>query len=214
MHEKREAERIKREAERIKREEEQAAERFKLEAEREAKREAAQAAWDLEKQEMARQREKGRQETEQAVKEMSRKVGDLTSRWGQFVEGIVAPACLRVFAERGIMVQEVYPRVKAKPRNGRNMEVDLIAADGDVAVVVEVKSNLKVEDVRDHLQKLAEFREFYPRFAVSRILGAVAGIVSEEGAETFARKQGLFVFVQSGETVRLSNDEGFVPRAW
>ncbi|MBF0416269.1 MAG: DUF3782 domain-containing protein, partial [Magnetococcales bacterium] len=40
------------------------------------------------------------QETDRLVKEVSRQVGNLGSRWGEFVEGIVAPACETLFAKR------------------------------------------------------------------------------------------------------------------
>ncbi|MBF0349137.1 MAG: DUF3782 domain-containing protein [Magnetococcales bacterium] len=153
-------------------------------------------------------------ETERLVKDVSRQVGNLTGKWGQFVENLVAPGCRTLFAERGIPVHQVHQRIKANLDDGRTMEIDILVVNTDAVVLVEVKSTLTVADVRDHLERLAQFKEFFPRYGDCRVMGAVAGIVTEEDAERFARNQGLFVMVQSGDGVTLANESGFEPRAW
>ncbi|MBF0609573.1 MAG: DUF3782 domain-containing protein [Magnetococcales bacterium] len=154
------------------------------------------------------------QETDRQVKEVSKQVGGLSSRWGEFVEGLVEPACETLFAERGIPVHKVSRRIKAKKPGGRHMEIDILVVNTNAVVLVEVKSKLKQEDVIEYVNKLAEFRDFFPEYADKRILGAVAGIVMDPNVDRFAMNQGLFVIVQSGETVVLANEEGFVPRSW
>ncbi|MEO5341637.1 MAG: hypothetical protein H7837_14170, partial [Magnetococcus sp. MYC-9] len=137
----------------------------------------------------------------------------LGGRWGEFVEGLIAPSCIAMFAERGIQVDEVYPRVK-KSIAGQEMEIDLLVANTVDVVLVEVKSHLTVEDVRHHLKKMEQFKGFFPRYAGCQAYGAVAGVVVDAQADQFAMNQGLFVIVQSGETVRLANDLAFKPRVW
>ncbi|MBF0322721.1 MAG: DUF3782 domain-containing protein [Magnetococcales bacterium] len=154
------------------------------------------------------------QETSRVVKDLAKQVGNLTSRWGEFVEGLVAPACEAMFAKRGIDVRAVAPRMRARLPGNRHMEIDLLVLDTTVAVLVEVKSRLKIEDVREHLERLAEFKEFFPDYAHKQVMGAVAAIVIDEEADRFAIKQGLFVIVQSGETVALANTDDFTPRVW
>jgi hypothetical protein len=94
------------------------------------------------------------------------------------------------------------------------MEIDLLVIDTSVVILVEVKSKLKIEDVREHLIRLGEFKDFFPEYADKQIMGAVAGIVMDENVDRFAMNQGLFVMVQSGETVQLANDPDFAPRSW
>ncbi|MBF0159176.1 MAG: hypothetical protein HQL58_06590 [Magnetococcales bacterium] len=94
------------------------------------------------------------------------------------------------------------------------MEIDLLVANTVAAVLVEVKSHLKVEDVRDHLERLGRFKSFFPRYANCQVYGAVAGIVVDSDADRFAIHQGLFVIVQSEDAVRIANDKAFVPRTW
>lgn len=153
-------------------------------------------------------------ETERVVREVSRKVGDLGGRWGDFVEGLVAPACENLFAERGIPIHTVSRQVKSKLPGGRHMEIDVFVVNTDAVALVEVKSTLTVEDVRDHLARLAEFKDFFPVYADRRVFGAVAGIVISENADRFAMNNGLFVMVQSGESMRMANEPEFQPRSW
>ncbi|MBF0153424.1 MAG: DUF3782 domain-containing protein [Magnetococcales bacterium] len=173
---------------------------------------AARLEHDL--QETRRSLRESHAETERVVKEVSKQIGQLGSRWGEFVEGLVAPACETLFAERGIPIHKVSPRVKAKLPGNRRMEIDILVVNTDTVALVEVKSKLKQENVREHLTRLAEFKDFFPEYASRRVLGAVAGIVIEEGVDRFAMSAGLFVIVQSGETVHLANDADFQPRVW
>ena len=153
------------------------------------------------------------QKTDIKIKEVSTLVGNLGGRWGEFVEGLIAPSCIDMFTERGIQVDEVYLRVK-KTVAGERMEIDILVANTVAAVLVEVKSHLQVEDVRAHLNRLAKFKPFFPRYAACQVYGAVAGIVMDAEADQFAINKGLFVIEQSGETVRLANEQTFNPRVW
>ena len=151
--------------------------------------------------------------TNQQIKETNQRVGDLTSKWGQFVEGLVAPATLRLFAARGISLDGTTQRAK-RLHNGQTLEIDILAVNGEYVVLIEVKSTLKVVDVQDHMQQLAQFKTFFREYADRKVLGAVAGIVIDSDADKFAYKQGLFVIVQSGDLVKIANDAKFRPKVW
>ena len=153
-------------------------------------------------------------ETDRKIKDLAKQMGGLSNRWGEFVEGVVLPGCERIFVERGISIHHVFSRAKARLNDGRNMEIDILAVNSTVSILVEVKSKLLMDDVKQHLQRLAQFKDFFPRYADTRVMGAVAGIVSEKDAERFANDQGLFVIVQTGDTVCLANGEAFVPYIW
>jgi Holliday junction resolvase-like predicted endonuclease len=143
----------------------------------------------------------------------SREVAGLTTRWGQFVENLVEPAVIRLFQARGIDVQETSRRMKSK-RPGAQMEIDIFAVDGDVAVAIEVKSRLSQRDVDDFLDKLGRFRQAFPHYTDYQIYGAVAGIEIDAGIDRYAYQQGLFVIQQTGDTVKIANDAAFQPAAW
>ena len=142
-----------------------------------------------------------------------KKIGDLTGKWGQFVEGLVTPAVVRLFAERGIVVTD-FARQVERQRGDEGLEVDILATNGEYAVVIEVKSTLGMDDVNEHLERLGKFARFFPEYHNLKAVGAVAGIVIPKNVARFAYQQGLFVIAQSGETVKILNDEKFTPKVW
>jgi hypothetical protein len=152
-------------------------------------------------------------ETDKKIDRVSQNVDKLTGKWGRFVEGLVAPAIERLFQGRNIEVDKVYHRITAH-KNGKAMEIDLLVTNKEYAVIVEAKSTLGVDDVNEHLQRLDAFKSLFPEHSDKKILGAVAGIVIEQGADRYAYKKGLFVLGQSGETVTILNDKHFKPKIW
>ena len=153
------------------------------------------------------------QETDRRIREVNKQIGDLGGKWGRFVENMVAPACETLFLKRGIPVHQVSQRMK-KRLNGQTLEIDVLVTNENHVLVVEVKSSLGVNDVKDLMDDLNQFREFFPEYAQKQLYGAVAGIEIEEGADKYAYRQGLFVLAQAGEAVSILNNPDFEPRNW
>ena len=153
------------------------------------------------------------QRLERIAANTSREVAGLTTRWGQFVENLVEPAVVRLFRERGIEVQETARRMRSQ-RPGAEMEIDIFAVNGDVAVAIEVKSRLSRQDIEDFLARMDRFRQAFPHYQDYQIYGAVAGIEIDEGVDRYAYQRGLFVIKQTGDTVTIANNAAFQPTAW
>jgi len=151
--------------------------------------------------------------TDRKIKEVTTAIGRLGNRLGEFVEEMVRPAAVRLFQARGIDVHQVFPRAYAE-RDNDAMEIDLLVVNGTDAILIEAKSELRTDDVREHLSRLARFKKLFPQYAAFRVMGAVAAMVVPDEAARFAYRQGLFVLGQSGETVTIRNDEAFVPTVW
>ena len=159
------------------------------------------------------------QETDRLIdklsKETNKKIGDLGGRIGNFVEGVLAPGIERLFQERGIEVTGTSRKVKKKNTHlDLETEIDLLVTNGDCCVLVEVKSSLSVEDVKEHLERMDKFKPLFPEHKDKKIYGAVAGMVIEEGADKFAWRKGFFVITQRGDSAVILNDEKFKPHAW
>jgi hypothetical protein len=150
---------------------------------------------------------------EKVHKQLSQELGNLGQSWGRFVENIIAPACETLFLDRGIPVQQVSQRVK-KRLNSDTLEIDILVLNQDHALTVEVKSKLSVQDVKDFLTDLAEFRRFFPEYEQKQVYGAVATMDIEEGADKYAYRQGLFLLTQSRETASILNGDQFQPKNW
>jgi len=191
------------------------AEEAKAEAKAEADRRAEEAKAEAERRAAEWDREFAayRAENDRLIKRLEKNMDGLTSRWGRFVENIVAPAVLRLFQEKGFQVQEVHQRMRSG-RGSRNLEIDIFVVDDDVAIVVEVKSRLTQNEVRQVLNTLSHFKTAFPHYQTYRIYGAVAAIEIDKDVDTYAYNQGLFVIRQSGDSVTISNDDQFQPRIW
>jgi hypothetical protein len=155
-------------------------------------------------------------ETARRMQETDRKISNLGSRIGDLVEQMIVPDILGKFNRLGYAFGKVAPNVRYSDSRGRYVaEVDLLLENGDTALAVEVKTNLTVSDVRDHIKRMEELRRYANEHQDRRkLLGAVAGAIASEGAKTFAVKQGFFVLEQSGNTVKISVPEDFRPREW
>jgi hypothetical protein len=147
------------------------------------------------------------------VKEVNKSIGRLTNRLGEFVEEAVRPAAVKLFRERGIDVHEVQQNVSAK-RDGEGLEIDLLVVNDKDVVVIECKSNLSIDDVNEHLNRLEKVKRLLPRYGDCHILGAVAGMVIPENVAVFAIRKGLFVIGQNGEHLELKNEVSFTAKVW
>jgi hypothetical protein len=164
------------------------------------------------------------QETERLMQESSRKldikiektmtaIGRLGNRLGDFVEEAVKPSAIRLLLQRGIEVHVVYQNITAQ-RDNEVLEVDLLAVNDSVAVAIECKSNLGIDDVKEHLERLAKFKWVLPNYADSKLMGAVAAMVIPDNVARYAYRQGLFVIGQTGDHLDIRNDNNFVPKTW
>jgi hypothetical protein len=151
--------------------------------------------------------------TDRQITRVSQEIGNLGGKWGRFVENMVAPACETLFLNRQIPVHQVSQRVR-KRLDGKTLEIDVLVTNENHVLVVEVKSSLSVDDVKELIKNLTEFRQFFPEYNHKQLYGAVAGIEIEEGADKYAYRQGLFVLAQRGENVAILNDTEFQPQTW
>jgi len=157
--------------------------------------------------------EKTIQESRKEWQDRAKYVDDLFSvQWGKLIEALVKPGVLKLFKARGIQVHQAYPNAESQ-RNGDRMELDLLLTNDKDVVVIEVKTTLRIEDVRWHLEKLSKFFSFFPRYKGSHVYGAVTGLKIVEDADRFAYKQGLFVLkVGTEDMIEIANDEKFRPK--
>ena len=151
--------------------------------------------------------------TDRKIKEVSASIGKLGNRLGDFIEDAVRPAAVRLFQSRGIIVHEVQQNVSVQ-RGEEGLEIDLMLVNDTEAVAVECKSNLKIDDVNEHLERLDKLKRLLPLYVGFKVRGAVAAMVIPDNAARYAVSKGLFVIGQSGEDMTIRNDEDFKPGVW
>ena len=166
-------------------------------------------------QEIGRKQE----ETDRVVKETGRQIGNLTSRVGEIIENMVGGG--NIVAQFRALGHNIiaYSRDKHFGVAGEDTsgEIDLFLEDGDIAILVEVKTKLKTDNVLEHIERLEKYRSWMDAKGSDnkRYIGAVAGAVVEENVVKFAQKHGLYVIVQSGMAFEIiPPPEGFVAKEW
>ena len=151
--------------------------------------------------------------TAREIKAVNTSIGRLSNRLGEFVEEAVRPSAVRLFRERGIDVHEVHQNVTSD-REGSAFEIDLLVVNNQDVVAIECKSNLSIDDVNEHLERLEKIKRFLPDHVNKRISGAVAGMVIPANVASYAIKKGLYVIGQNGEHLELRNEKSFTAKTW
>ncbi|MGL4944213.1 MAG: hypothetical protein ACRC46_13610 [Thermoguttaceae bacterium] len=151
-----------------------------------------------------------RKKTDAAIRKVSNEFHD---KWSRLVEALVKNQVIPLLNSRGIPIQRTLEREKGCV-NGQNFEFDIIAKNGDSIVIIEVKTTLRPDDVKEFHKELLHAKEWLPEYAHLTIYGAVAFLHSVSEAEQFAQKKGLFTILATGKGATITNPESFKPNEW
>jgi Holliday junction resolvase len=134
-------------------------------------------------------------------------------QWGKLMESLVEGDLINILTERGVNVRETSMRRKGS-HNGQNFEFDIIAHNGNEIVIVEVKTTLKTQDVKQFVEKLKLTKAFMQEYSSYKIYGAVAFLRADSGSEVYAENERLFVIKATGNSAYIINKEDFEPRGF
>ena len=159
------------------------------------------------------------EETAQQMKETDKKISALGSRIGEIIESMVKGDIVAKFQELGYEVTECSRNKFFEHKKlGIRGEIDLFLDDGEIAVLIEVKTTLETADVRSHIERLEKYRRYTDAKSGNnkrRFIGAVAGAVATDEAVRFAQESGMYVIVQSGKAVEIvASPDGFRAKEW
>ena len=156
-------------------------------------------------------------ETDRIARKAHKKVSELGSRIGEIIENMVAGNIVDKFQALGYEILQCARNVKYEYKKLKiRGEIDLFLEDGEIAILIEVKTTLETADVRKHIGQMEEYRHIADaRGDKRRFIGAVAGAVVEGEAMQIAHENGLYVIVQSGKAVEIVPvPEGFQAKEW
>jgi len=154
-------------------------------------------------------------ETDRQIKDFNKRFGEFTNRFGEVVEYMIAPNLQEKFRELNLN----FPRANPNPvvsdyDNDIFLEIDVMLENGDKAMLVEVKTKLTTEHVKDHVKRLEKMRIYADLHGDKRaFLGAVAGVVMTNNVKRYALGQGFYVIEPSGETFNITPPNG-EPKEW
>jgi len=142
-------------------------------------------------------------------------ISELGSRIGEIVENMVGGGnIVKQFQALNIAIH-AHSRDKTFGTRGTSEsgEIDVFLENGDLVILIEVKTKPTQDDVREHIERLKKYRLYGND--KRRILGAIAGAVVPDKVAEFSHKKGMYVIVQSGEAVEIiAQPEGFMAKEW
>jgi hypothetical protein len=150
-----------------------------------------------------------------AQKRTDRQLAKLGDRIGELVAAMVEGGIVRLFQALGYDFDQCSRGMKFKNKElGIHGEVDLFLENGEYALLGEVKTNLLVDDVRSHMERMEKYRRCADFKGDKRqFIAAVGGGVVRGNVRDFALSQGLYVILQSCENVEVLPPEG-KPKIW
>jgi len=138
---------------------------------------------------------------------------EFSDSWGDLVQSLVSGDLLKLLKARGIKVKRTTENF-AGCVDGDNFEFDILAINNTELVVVEVKTTLRVVDVKNFLKKLRNIRKYLPEYGAMNIYGAMAYLKAKASSEIMAQSKGLFVIRATGSSSAIINEKDFVPRTF
>jgi len=168
---------------------------------------------------MEESRREFREEMKESRREFDKRMEKLTSRVGEIVEHMIGgDNIITQFQALGYDVNDHYRNRKFGIKNTTSSgQIDMILEDGDVEILIEVKTTLRNDDVFDHIERLEKYRRWMDSKGQGkkRYIGALACAVTAENVIQFAQKKGMFVILQLGNTVEIvPPPKGFKAKEW
>jgi len=156
-----------------------------------------------------------KEENRQQGREMNIKWGEMARKLGTITEDLVAPSIPRIINEMfGLDVVFLGIRMKKKLQDGRIKEYDAIVVAGEYVFVDETKSTLDSEAVKDFIEDIQGFRDFFPEYEKNKVVGILAGLYVDEGVIKYAEKAGFLVLAIGDALMEIKNTKGFKPKEW
>lgn len=165
---------------------------------------------------MLKETDQRQKETDRQMKETDKRVGALTNRFGEMLEYMIRPNLVAKFGELGFVFTKANRTEITDRENDIFTEVDALLEDGGKVMAVEIKNKPSIEDINDHIERMGKLRRYADLHGDKRkYLGAIAGVMFNEGEKTYALKKGFYVIEPSGDTFNITEPKGsYHPHEW
>ncbi len=179
-----------------------------------------QEEYDKQRTEYAKQQAEFARQYQELLKkqaERDKQMGELSSKMGTLVEDFVIPDMANmlrvidpVLADDDITVNV---RVKRRhPQTKQQVELDAIADGGNVVLVNETKTTMKIDYIDNFLGRLATFKEFFREYQEFRLFGMVSSLYVDRAMVSYAERRGLLVVALKPGLLQVMNEAGFMPK--
>jgi hypothetical protein len=149
--------------------------------------------------------QKSQDEAWKAIKETQRNIGGLNNSMGSLVEHFMITGLPQKFKKLGFTFDRITTVKWADGENNIYAEIDGLLENGKQALVVEVKTTLRNEDVDEHLERMEKVRKYADLHDDKReFFGAMTAAIVSKSSREYALKKGFFVIEPLGEDVKIT----------
>jgi hypothetical protein len=151
-----------------------------------------------------------------AIEKLNEQMGGLHNKFGELAEHMVCPSIVERFNQLGFYFNiEFQKGFKVIDEQGKvQAEIDILLGNGEYIIAVEVKSDVKLNDIKHHINRLKLLRKhsWFKNNNDHKILGARAGAIFADDVKKEAINNGFYVLTQSGDTMKMEIPADFIPR--
>jgi Holliday junction resolvase-like predicted endonuclease len=106
------------------------------------------------------------------MKEPGRRIGELSNRFGELAEHLVAPSIKEKFKTLGYMFDKTTTNIDIADEQDRlsGAEIDILLENTDIAIAVEVKAKPNYRDEDCHLERMDVLRRWADRHTALRVI--------------------------------------------
>jgi len=157
-------------------------------------------------------------DVQQEISNLPKNIGGISNSIGKITEAMFLPEIHTKFNTFGynFNVSSTSTNRIFRDEGQAIAEVDIYLENGSIAMIVEVKTELTKTDIDEHIERIVTIKSYLDKYNNNRnILGTVAGTIINSNIIKYAQRNGLFVLVQSGESVKIADmPENFKPKTW
>jgi len=145
-------------------------------------------------------------ETNQIIKELSRRIGGIDENQGHHAEQFFQDVFKKKLEFGGIKYDEMVPNLIYKDK-GVKVEFDIALLNGDSIALIEVKNRIHPSFVKELAEeRIEKFRKFFPRYNDCRAYLGIAGFSFSDEVLEQASRYGIGIVKQVGEGVEMTAD--------
>jgi len=142
-------------------------------------------------------------ETSLSVKELARRMGGIDDNQGYHAEQYFQNALSEKPVFGGIKYDSLMPNLTYKNKDGE-IEFDIVLVNGKSVAIIEVKNRIHPKFVRELAEdRVKKFREYFPMFSKHKAYLGIAGFSFSEKVLEQAKKYGIGLIRQVGDSVEI-----------
>jgi hypothetical protein len=153
---------------------------------------------------------------EKSIAGLSKNIGGLGNTFGRFTEVMFSAGVLAKFGELGFKFNMQANQKKFYEGIRVFAEVDSVLENSEYVMLVEIKTELSIDDIKEHLTRITKVRKYMDALGDGRkIVGTVAGGIIPKRVLAYAQKRGLYALIQTGDAVAIADmPQDFKAQEW